>query len=390
MARLRLVTLTVLLALAACAPAAHAARGMEVAIQDDATFLYRALPRGVTYDDALAYAKRLHVTWIRVNVAWNHVLPASQVNSRRVPRSPSYQWGTWDALVQQAHDAGLHVELVVTGYAPAFATGDHRVGVNRPNARLYGQFVTAVAKHFYPLGVTRYSVWNEPNFVGFLGPKAQQPALYRSLYQAAYAALRRYAPRAQVLFGETAPQVDRWRFTAPLAFLRAVTCVDAHYRHRNRHCPKLVADGYATHPYNYNHSPTYRGLTKDDVTIGTLSGLGYALDRLRSLGALRTPKRGSLPVYLTEFGYLAKPTRWERAWSESQRRRWVPQAFGIAQRNFRVRQMVEYQLFAPPCPSNWCFFDTALVTRTRKELPTFRALEAWTASAARRRLIATR
>ncbi len=392
MPRLRIATLTALVALvalaAACAPGAHAARGMEVAIQDDPLFLYRDLPPGVSLDDAMAYAKKLHVTWIRVNMAWNHVLLASQVNARKAPRKPSYQWGAWDALVADAARNHIHVEFVVMGAAPAYATANHKAGVYKPSAKLFGQFVTAVAKHFYPR-VTRYSIWNEPNFVGFLGPKSQQASLYRGLYQAAYASLRRYARKAQVLMGETAPDVDG-RFTAPLAFLRGVTCVDSRYRSRNRHCPRLTADGYAIHPYNYNHGPTYTRVGRDDVTIGTLGHLTAALDKLRRLGALRTPRGGAMPVYLTEFGYLAKRSTHQRAWPESSRSRWIPQAFGIAQRNSRVRQMLQYELFAPPCPSSWCFWDTALITRTGQRRATFTALQKWADGEARRRLIATR
>ena len=47
---------------------AHAARGMEMALQDDQVLVNRIY---YDRDKALRQAEKLHVTWIRVNVSWS-------------------------------------------------------------------------------------------------------------------------------------------------------------------------------------------------------------------------------------------------------------------------------------------------------------------------------
>ena len=72
---------------------------------------------------------------------------------------------------------------------------------------------------------------------------------------------------------------------------------------------KLKADGYAQHPYDFTHAATYKYPGQDNVTIGTLSRLTRALDRLSRSGALRPAGGGRMPVYLTEYGYFSSGHR---------------------------------------------------------------------------------
>ena len=153
----------------------------------------------------------------------------------------------------------------------------------------------------------RYSIWNEPNWKTWLGPLKAAPAIYRSMYVRAYDAIKAADPRAKVLIGETSPYERRGLSTAPLALLRKVTCVNRNYR-RVGNCPRLRADGYAHHPYDFTHPPNYQYPGADNVTIGTLPRLTRALDRLARSGALRFNGGGRMPLYLTEYGYFATGT----------------------------------------------------------------------------------
>src|SRR5213082_2062929 len=72
-------------------------------------------------------------------------------------------------------------QLDLSGPAPAWATGNHKQGVVKPNAKLFGEFAAVAARHFDGR-VDRYSVWNEPNYVGWLAPRHSEPSLYRALY----------------------------------------------------------------------------------------------------------------------------------------------------------------------------------------------------------------
>src|SRR4051794_25320850 len=373
----RLLPLLALLAtLLVVASPAHAARNFEVGLQDDPTFVYNAFRPGQTF--AFSLVKGLRVSYLRINVAWAEAA-GSKAGSKKRPKGTIYKWTKWDNAVSHARSKGLKVQLVLMGQAPAWATSNKKIGPVKPSGKEYGLFAGAAAKHFYARGVRRFSVWNEPNFIGWIQPKKSQASTYRSMYYYGYAAIHRSAPKAQILFGELAPFVDGKRFTSPLSFTRSVLCVDSKYRKRSKKkgCHAFRTNGVADHPYNYSHGPTYKGGSKDDVTIGTLSRLTKALDKFKKLGALKPVGAKSTPVYLTEFSYLAKATAHEKAWSETNRKTFIPQAFGIALKNPRVRQLVQYEIANPPCPGPWCFWESGLVSQNGVKLPSYHALQAW-------------
>jgi beta-glucosidase/6-phospho-beta-glucosidase/beta-galactosidase len=157
-------------------PHALAARGMEIALQDDAVFVYQSY-YGRT--KALKRAQQLHATRIRANVSWTSAL-GRQSRYKHAPKRPLWNFGLWDALVDEANSKGIAVQLALTGPAPAFATSNHRIGPRGPKARYYRLFVKAAAQHFAGR-VDRFSIWNEPNYVGWIAPLSKGPKLYRSL-----------------------------------------------------------------------------------------------------------------------------------------------------------------------------------------------------------------
>jgi len=383
--RLNLVA-TVLLALAAlvlvAAPRAHAARGMEVAIEDDPV-----LVNGYYYDreQALQQAQQLGVTRIRVELSWATSL-GGKANLRLAPSAPSYNFQAVDSLIDAAAAHGMRVQITLTGKAPAFATGNRRVGVWQPNGKLFAKFASAAAQHFRGR-VDRYSIWNEPNYVGWIAPLRQQPRIYRDLYVNGYNAIKRADPRAKVFIGETVPYSIRRLAQSPISFLRAVTCVNGSYHHVGgcKGPRTLRADGYAHHPYEFKHAPSYRYPGADNATIGTLKNLTRALDKLKKAKVLK-PTRGShMPVYLTEYGYFASG---KRKIADSKRAQWLPQAFKIAQKNGRVKEMLQYLLVHPPARFSGAFFDTSILTTQGGVLSPFTALQAWSQQALASRQIA--
>src|SRR3954468_13405530 len=293
-----LVLLTLLLALGMQAPA-HAARGMEVAVQDDPVLmgrLYGSVP------NTLKLVSQLGASRIRVNVSWSYVVGAA-AKRPNAPKRISYNWSGYDALLRQAARQGMLLQLTLTGPAPAYATANHRIGPYKPKSSAFRAFAGAAAQHFRGR-VDRYSIWNEPNYVRWLSPLNRGAKLYRALYTAAYDAIKEADPSAQVLIGETSPTEHRGRSTAPLKFLRGVTCATRSYA-AARICDTLVADGYAHHAYDPTHSPTYRYPGGDNVTLATLYRLTGALDDLAMEGLLTTADGEPLDVYVTEYGFFA-------------------------------------------------------------------------------------
>jgi hypothetical protein len=336
------------------------AAGFEVALQDNAVFLHRYY-----YDLERAYgqARELGASWLRVTLLWSGTEPARG----------RFDWREADRAVDAAARHGIDVELNLTGPAPAWATGDGRVGVVRPDPRLFGEFVRGAAAHLRGR-VRRYTVWNEPNYETWLAPQRTAASQYRTLYGTAHRAISDVDPDAQVLIGETAGPSQRGSVIPALRFLREVACRDRGGRPTAR-CEPLHADGYAHHPYDFTHPPEHRPGGRDDVTIGSLDRLETALDELAASGALLSREGRPLDVYLTEFGYLR---RTERRLPDRVRAEYLRRAFDMARGRFpRVRQLLQYLLVSPPPDFPGGRFDTSVVSGSGEERAPFRALAEW-------------
>jgi hypothetical protein len=372
-----LVLALAMAALAGCALTAarpaDAARRMEVTIQDDQVFAPDlSKPQLFNRERAFRFIRPLGVTRLRINAVWANVIPTGQRTLKKRPPQIGYDWTVLDSAIDAAARHGVRVQLTLTGPAPAFATGNHRVGPFRPDPKLYADFVSNAARHFRHR-VNRYAIWNEPNWHSWLAPMSKSPSLYRKLYFAGYGALKKQDPGAKVLFGETDPYRQRGRSLAPLAFLRKALCVNRRY-HRVGHCRRLKADGYAHHPYDFRHRPSFRFPGRDNVTMGTLGRLTRALDRLRRSGALRRPHGGRMPLYFTEYGYFSSGPRKLRART---RMRFLKQGWDIALRNPRVKQNTQYLLVSPPRGSVGDYFDLGLITKGGRKEANYRALRSW-------------
>ncbi len=379
------IVLAALLSAAVAVPApAHAGRGMEVALQDDAIFLYHQY-----YSPSLAFhqAQELQVTRLRVNILWAKTLPTQRGLTKR-PKHLSYDFRPWDNLVDQAAKYGIRVSLTLAGQpVPAFASGHHRQDQYKPNPRRFAEFARDVARHFKGR-VDRYSIWNEPNHKAWLAPVGKQAKIYRKLYVAGYRAIKKANRRAKVFIGETAPfSKSRKIATPPLKFLRQLTCANSRYRRRKR-CKPLVADGFAHHPYEFTGAPKHPPRQfnhRDDVPLAGLGRLTRALDKLRKAHLLYGPHRRRLDLYLHEYGY--KVAGRGKIFPQATRAKFLVQAFTITQRNRRVRTMLQYGLASPPSNLPSAFFDLSIVTLGGERMVPFRALRAWASTNVKRHKI---
>lgn len=356
------------------ASVASAARGMQVAVEDDGVFT------GSYYGEAkgLARAAQLHASYVRVIVSWADVKEIhGNALKRKVPKRRIYSFSIYDGLVTRAARRHISVQLTLAGPIPAWASKNHHKSVipGRTTARYFGEFAQQAAAHFRGR-VSRFGIWNEPNFISWLAPARSAPANYRNLYRAAYAGIKRADPADAVLIGETSPYAEPRRAIAPLAFMRGVLC--------NGHCP-LVADGYAHHPYDFHHSPTFQYPGGDNVTIGTLGRLNSTLAQWAASGALRTPQGGELPVYLTEFGYLSSGSA---RINDRKHAKYLVQAFQMAATTPNVRELVQYTLLPPR--GRYAFFDMSILTKHGKPRLPFKALAAWAKTALKQGLISAR
>ena len=365
--------------LLALAPSgAYAAKGMEVAVQDDAAMVQEIAKPG-SREKALKLATGLSATWVRANVIWSYVVGKKNAKSKKEPKTIQYNWTGYDALIDEAAARGMHVELSLAGAAPAYATGNHKIGPDRVKASVFKRFAKAAALHFGSR-VTRYAIWNEPNYRGWLSPISKQAKLYRALYTSGYSAIKAANPAAKVLIGETSPYGtgrNNKNAQPPLQFLRGVVCANARYK-RARKCSTLKTDGFAHHPYDFRHKVTYKYPGKDNVTLATLSRLTSALTKLKKAKLLTTPTGGVPFVYLTEYGYFGSG---KYKISESKRAKYLVQAFNLALKNRRVKQMLQFVLIRPP--SKYLSFDTSLASASAKPGGAYKKLAAWAKKAAK-------
>src|ERR1044072_7816522 len=166
----------------------------------------------VTLDEIKAFG----VTRIRQLVYWQSFAPPPQ--SKKKPNvnladPNSYTtWGPLDQLMASAQARGIKVMLTPTGPVPKWATAKKKDNLTRPSAKLFGQFVKALARR-YGAQVDMWSIWNEPNQPQFLLPqyrkgKPYSPVLYRGLYRTAYNEIRSVKAnrKDKILIGETSPR----------------------------------------------------------------------------------------------------------------------------------------------------------------------------------------
>ncbi len=417
------------------APARASARQLSV-IEDDAHL--QADPAGT-----LERMRELGAEVVRVSVPWQMIAPAP--TAIRAPFGfdasdpaayPAATWRLWDTIVTDASRDGITVDLDLMGGAPRWALGPGRPAGNsnanwEPSAAAFGAFVRAVGTRYSGDYDPRtntvapdnladlprvgfWSVWNEPNYGPTLAPQGvpgdlaveNSPRMYRRMLDSAWTALQATGHRPAtdtILFGELAPRGERrWGVFSgmtPIAFLRALYCVDSGYRQlrgsaaRIRGCPTTAAGsrrfraqhpalfgaaGVADHPYmrwyppnvELDPDPTNGSSTADYASLATIGNLGHALDRLERVYG----SRRRLPIYDTEFGYITSPPKRSPDPGSRGRVLYVSPATAafymnwaeyVSWRNPRVRSFAQFPLYDPlrPLVSNdWGGFASGLLS----------------------------
>jgi hypothetical protein len=390
----------------AAAPKAHAAKGMEITIQDDALFLNNqyAGAGGINRDQGLALLPAIEVSRLRMNLVWA-VANGAQAQSTKKPSKPTYDFTKWDSAIAAATAKGYKINLTLMGPAPAWAAGDKKItgaGSVKPDAKAYGDFVSQAVKHFKGK-VDTYSIWNEPNHRGSLQSKSGSAAgnapIYRALYDAGYKAAKKADSKANVWFGELAPYGSKKGVAImPLEFLRDMFCLSSRNTPTKGKCPTLKADSFAYHPYDFEAAPnkkfnykTRKGLTSRDaanvVTMANLGDLTKLVDALQKNKRLvKTKGSSKFDIQLTEFGYFAAQDGSKvKVFPASTRAKYLVQAFEIAQKNPRVKSMLQFLL--PSYPSGLFRFNTSIVTQDGKPTAPYTALQKYAAGAVKKKLI---
>ncbi|MFL6252465.1 MAG: cellulase family glycosylhydrolase [Actinomycetes bacterium] len=358
--RLILQLLAAAALLLAPAAAAHAARNAEVSIMDDPLLLGRSQGH---IDNQMRIFRNLGVDRVRVSAFWNGAAPNAGSKTKPAgfdgsnPSDPRYQWSALDRVVTSAAAHDLKVMLSITTPAPMWATtGRRRNNLWLPSVSEFADYAGAVAQR-YASSVDHYGVSNEPNQGGWLQPQSDRTGLiaphhYRAMVRAAYPRIKAADPSSTVLVGDLAPtgtgKRGRRKPIRPLAFLRAMACVNKHWRPtrrgRCRNFKPIPADAIAHHPYQFFLAPNRHSRNRDDAGIGDSRRFLRALDRLVRAHRIAPSHGRRLNVFYTEFGYQTDPPDPFAGVSLGRQSRWLQQAAYIAWRTPRIRAINQFRL----------------------------------------------
>jgi hypothetical protein len=261
-------------------------------------------------------------SFVRIRLDWQDIAPEDEPADWRPddPADENYNWFS-DTDVRHAVQVGLTPVLQIDE-APGWAQRCRPPSVLDyaicdPDPAALAAFATAAARRYSGRfgGLPRVQYWqvlNEPNLSLFFYPqfdsagKAISPALYRTLINSAYDAIKAVDPTNIVVAAGLGPiAVPKWTI-GPLSFARNLLCIRGHERPRpsSGGCSEIRFDIFAIQPYTTG-GPTHVG-GKNDVqlgAIGRLVALVRAADRAKRISGVfkRTP------IWITEFSWDTQP-----------------------------------------------------------------------------------
>jgi hypothetical protein len=388
----RLLLPLLFVSLLAAPAAASASSSLETGLADDRVLF--GDPAAAA--DAVSQWAADGVDVVRIHARWSAIAPdaTGTVPPREFhpsdPADPRYDWAALDHAVGLVRGAGMRVMLAVTGPGPVWSSSDpsRHDGRFKPSPAHFAAFASAVATR-YRGQVARYLIWNEPNQPLWLTPQRYagapfSPHLYRDLVNASVPAIHAADPGSEVVMGTLAPSgSDAHSANAPvrpLAFLRAMACVDSRYRAvRSGRCAHFVApgaDGFALHPHGIKASPDTHARSRDDAPLAALGRFEGVLDRLTDAHRLRDTAAGTkrFRLFLTEFGYQTNPPDRYLGVSTTLQAQWLARGAQRAWDDPRVRNLTWYVWRDEPLgPSNASGWQSGLLFGDGRVKPALQA-----------------
>jgi len=267
---------------------------------------------------AFALAAQTGATYVRQQVSWQAIAPASRPSGflSSDPTSPGYSWASLDDTVEAAEAAGLTPILDITS-PPGWGYRTLPEGVNggTPDVAALRDFATALATHYDGLtpGVPAehvFQVWNEPNNSMDLNPASA--STYRAMVNAVADGVHGVDPTNLVVaggldpFGHPRSKKQQWYSVAPLAFMRSVLCVSKGvHPHATCHDPARF-DVWSHHPYTFG-GPFGKARLADDIELGDLPRMRALLQA--GVRLHHVISANPVQFWVTEFGWDTSPPR---------------------------------------------------------------------------------
>ena len=234
--------------------------------------------------NALDSTRQLGADWIRVDLPWQDIQPASP---------NEYLWHRFDRIMAAA--AGRDLTVIATlAYTPAWArTGGCPYQSCRPrDFAEFAQFAKLAAARYSRAGLRHWEIWNEPNTQAFWYP-IPDAADYAQLLRLTAAAIKEVDGSATVLLGGLAAvqfpgaDIPQVKFLADVTMYRGTQAVD----------------GVAFHPYTFPFLPSHYDPAGWRTSWNTIHGYDPNAATFSSLRhVLDTYGLGYQQIWLTEYG----------------------------------------------------------------------------------------
>lgn len=250
-------------------PAKPAVKGVSVGDT------FKSLP-DAELEAYLTDLQSLGVTWLRVDIAWDLIQP----------ENPSqYEWAQFDRVVMAAARHNIKL-LAVLAYSPEWARDpsckDNFI-CSPADPATFANFAKEAVKHFAPLGIKSWEIWNEPNSESFWLP-SPNAATYVRLLAATYPAIKQVDPTATVITGGLSPAENTPGRIAPRDFLTGM------YQSGARN----FFDALGYHPFSYPALP------HDVVSWSCWSQMSDLYPSIRTI--MIDNNDGDKKIWATEYG----------------------------------------------------------------------------------------
>jgi hypothetical protein len=164
----------------------------------------------------------------------------------------------------------------------------------------------------------------------------------------------------------------------PLAFLRALGCVDRRARRDRtglcRGFRPAAAEGIAYHPHGVRRAPDVPSRHPDDAGLADLPRLEGLLDAIQRTGGLRNTlgRTRRFDLFFTEYGYQTRPPDRRVGVRPADQARWLQQAAYLAWRAPRVRNLTQYVWRDERVGRNGAGWQSGLLFRDERPKPALR------------------
>lgn len=215
------------------------------------------------------------VKWIRHDMQWSSIQASGP---------SSYNWSSYDRLVIEANKRGIKILPILT-YTPSWArvsSASSSMFAQPANNDWFAAFANNAVKHYAPMGIHAYEIWNEPNIPAFWQPSPNVSA-YTDLLKKTYVAIKQADPSAIVVSGGLSPAVTQNGRISPRDFLSGMYANGV----------KGYFDKLGHHPYTFPALPS---------SYYEWSAWSQMNDTNPSLRSIMAANGDSKPIWGTEFG----------------------------------------------------------------------------------------